>query len=102
VLNDTQKRNVPKEETREMLAQISEDWDPHKRLEYLKVVITSVLAGLAGWIRKELKQEIKELDESLNDMHNLKVKACTLDDEVDKSSKANLIDDAINRTDCDL
>jgi uncharacterized protein YgfB (UPF0149 family) len=47
---------------------------------YLKVTIRNVLAGM-GRSRKELKQEIEELEESLNDMHNMKVKACSLDDE---------------------
>jgi dihydropteroate synthase len=79
VLNDTYKLSVAKEEIKEMLAQIPNDWDPHKILEYLKVVIRSVLGGLVGCSRKELKQEI-EPEESLNDMHNLKVKSCFFDD----------------------
>jgi hypothetical protein len=33
-----------------------------------------MLEGLVGWKRKEMKQEIEELGESLNDMHELKVK----------------------------
>ena len=39
VLNDPHKLSVAKDEIKEMLSQIPEDWDPHKRLEYLKVVI---------------------------------------------------------------
>jgi hypothetical protein len=49
-----------------------------------------------------MKQEIEELEESLNDMQNLKIKACSLNDEVEKSRKAILIDAAINRLDSDL
>jgi hypothetical protein len=41
-------------------------------------VIRSVLAGLVGQSRKELKQEIKEMKEILNYMYNLKVKAHSL------------------------
>ena len=33
-----------------------------------------------GHNRKEIRQEISELEESLNDMHNLKVKTCALAD----------------------
>ena len=33
---------------KEFLAQMPGDWDPHKRLEYLKIVIRSVLASLMG------------------------------------------------------
>jgi hypothetical protein len=32
VLNDSHKLNVAKEEISEMLAQIPDDWDPHRRL----------------------------------------------------------------------
>jgi hypothetical protein len=46
-----------------------EDWEPNKRLEFLKVVVRTVLARLVGWSRKEMKQEKKEeLEESPNDI----------------------------------
>ena len=50
-----------------------------------------MLAGLVGYSKKELKQEIEELEESLNDMHNLKVKACALVDISEKTRKSSLI-----------
>jgi aminoglycoside phosphotransferase len=65
-------------------------------------VIWSVLVGLASGSRNELKQEIVEMDDSLNDMHNLKVKACSLDDDVEKTGKSLLINTATNRLDEDL
>jgi hypothetical protein len=77
---------VAKEEIKELLAQIPSDWNPHKRLEYLKVVIRSVLPGFVGRSRKELKQEIGELEERLNDMHNLKIKACALVDPIGETT----------------
>jgi hypothetical protein len=49
--------------------------------------------------RKELRQEIEELEESLNDMYNFKVEACELVDPVEKTRKSVLIDSAINRQD---
>jgi hypothetical protein len=45
-------------EIKEMLAQIQDDWNQQQKLEYFKVVIRSVCAGLVGHSRKELKQEI--------------------------------------------
>ena len=102
ILDDRFKLNLAKEEIKEMLAQIPDAWDPHKKLEYAKVVIRSVIAGLVGRNRKELKQEIGELEESLNDMHKLKVKACSLEDRIEKTRKSELIDAAINRLDEDL
>jgi hypothetical protein len=65
-------------------------------------VIRSVLAGLVGHSRKELKQEIKELEECLKKMHNFKVKTCSLDDEGEKTRKSLLINAAKNRIDGDL
>jgi hypothetical protein len=70
-------------------------WDPHEKLENIKVLIRSLLAQL-GSSRKELKQEIEELEESLNDMHRLKVKACSLGNEEEKTRKPILIDNALN------
>ena len=61
VLDDPQKLGVAKTEIQEMLNQMPGEWDPHKRLEYLKVVIRSVLAGLVGCSRKEPKQKISGL-----------------------------------------
>jgi hypothetical protein len=62
-----------------------------------KVVIRSVLAELVGHSRKKLKQEIEKREESWNDMYNLKFKACSLDDEVEKTRKSTLIDATITR-----
>jgi hypothetical protein len=58
-----------------MLDKILDDCDSHKILKYFKFAIRSVLAGLVGCSSKELKQEIEEC---LNELHNLKVKACFL------------------------
>jgi hypothetical protein len=48
-----------------------------------------------------LKQEIGELEESLNNMHKMHV-LYVLDDTVEKTRKFMLIDAAINRLDGDL
>ena len=37
----------------------------------------------------------------MNDLHNLKVKACYRNDEVEKTRKSALMDSAINRIDGD-
>jgi hypothetical protein len=85
VQEDPLKLNVAKDKINKMLAQIPDNWDPQKRAEYIKVVIRSVLSGLVACSRKGLKLEIEQLVENLNDKHNLKVKACSLDDEVKKT-----------------
>jgi exonuclease III len=55
-----------------LMDQIPEDWNPHQTLEYMKVCIRSVISGLVGRNRKELKCEIEELEKSLNDMQAIK------------------------------
>ena len=48
VLDDPLKLTSAKREIKEMLSQIPSDWNPHMKLEYLKVAIRFVLAGLIG------------------------------------------------------
>jgi hypothetical protein len=50
----------------------------------------------------ELKQEIVELEERLNDKRNLKAKSCALVNPVEKRRKSVFINATINRLDCDL
>jgi hypothetical protein len=55
-----------------------------------------------GFNRKELKREIEELEESLNDMYILKFKACSLYDATEKTKMSLLIDAVKNRLGIDL
>ena len=56
------------------MEQASETWNPHMKLEFLKVIIRLVIAGLVGKSRNELKEEISELEKDLNEMKDLKEK----------------------------
>jgi hypothetical protein len=56
-----------------------------------------VWSGLVGHSKKELKQEIGVLKESLNYMHKLKEKACALFDQIEKTRNTVLIDTATNK-----
>ena len=72
------------------------------KLEYLKVVIRSVIAGLVGRSRRDLKESIIELESELNDMKLLKEKVCSLRDEVTRTRRSDLIDRAVERLQNDL
>jgi exonuclease III len=89
-------------ELKEMLNQIPQNWNPHDKLEFMKVAIRSVISANVGFNRKELNNEIKDLEKVLNEMCELKSKACSLDNEEEKLLKIELIDGAINRTNSDL
>jgi t-SNARE complex subunit (syntaxin) len=52
-------------------------WNPHSRLEFLKVAIWSVFSLKISEIRKYVNEEIKETEEELNQIENLKKKVLT-------------------------
>ena len=69
----------------------------------MKVAIRTVISGLVGKNRKELRKEIEELEEALNEMHELKVRACAeISDRDNNEEKVNLINMAIFRIEDDL
>ena len=55
-----------------MLEQIPPEWDPHQRLEYLKMSIRTTIADVVGRNRSELRRSIGEIEESLDAMHKNK------------------------------
>ena len=85
-----------------MLAQIPNEWNPHQRLEFFKMAIRTTMAEAVGRDRGELRRSISEIEDNLDDMHELKCKACTLLDNQDRETKVGLITDAIDRLNNDL
>jgi hypothetical protein len=61
-------------EIEEMISQTYDSWNPHSRLEFLKVAIWSAFSFKISEIRKYVNKEIKETVEELNQMENLKIK----------------------------
>ena len=53
-----------KKEILELLQQIPDDWEPHRKLEFLKVFIRTVISGLVRLTSKELGKEITELEKA--------------------------------------
>ena len=74
-----------KNDLKDMLDQIPQSWDAHTRLEYLKVALPTVIFIRVGKVRKELREEIAELESTLNEMHELKKQACALDSNVEEN-----------------
>ena len=58
ILEDSNSPKIAKTEIKSQIEQIPEDWDPHKRLEYLKVTIWSLILDLVGRNQKETQKEI--------------------------------------------
>jgi hypothetical protein len=57
-----------------MMSQTDESWDPHSRLEFLKVAIRSVFSLKVSDMRKVVNGEIRETEEELNQIEDLKVR----------------------------
>jgi exonuclease III len=56
-----------------MMSQAEPHWDPHTKLEFLKMVIRTTVAERVTEIRKGIKEEVKETEEELNMMEEIKI-----------------------------
>ena len=60
-----------------MMSQTNKSWNPHTRLEFLKVAVQSLFSAKVSEIRKGVNEEIKETEEELNQLEELKLKIIT-------------------------
>jgi exonuclease III len=68
-----------KREILEMLMQIPEYWNPHEKLEFLKVTIRTVISMNVCQNKKELTNEMKDFEKVLNEMCELKTMTCLIE-----------------------
>jgi hypothetical protein len=80
----------------EMMSQTDDSWNPHARLEFLKVAIRSVLSLKVSEMRKVVNEEIRETEEELNQMENLKLRVLTKPDisQEEKSMRVDTVEKA--------
>ncbi len=62
------------------MSQTDDSWNPHARLEFLKVAIRSVFSLKVSEMRKVVNEEIRETNKELNQVENLKVRVLTKPD----------------------
>jgi hypothetical protein len=60
-------------ENEEMMSQTDDSWNPHARLEFLKVAICLVFSLKVSEMRKVVNVEINETEEELNQIEVLKI-----------------------------
>jgi exonuclease III len=85
------------EEIKEMLQQSIEGWNPHERLEFLKVAIRTIISSKVSKIRNEIREQIKEKEESTNQMEKLRLRAIKNENNsINQSDRINACDLAIN------
>jgi hypothetical protein len=84
-------------EIEEMINQTDDSWNPHARLEILKDAIRTVFSSKVSEIRKGVNLEIKETEEELNQMENLKIKVLTKPNinQEEKNKRIETIENAI-------
>jgi hypothetical protein len=80
----------------EMMSQTDDSWNPHARLEFLKVAIRSVFSLKVSEMRKVVNEEIRETVEELNQMENLKLRVLTKPDisQEEKSTRVGTVEKA--------
>ena len=88
ILNDPQVVKKIEEEIKSMMEQVNEDWNPHLKLEFLKVCIRTIFASRVMEIRKEKNVEITEAEDELNQINSLKIKI------LEEYKQANIKSDA--------
>jgi ribosome-associated translation inhibitor RaiA len=84
-------------EIEEMMSQTDDSWDPHSRLEFLKVVIRLVFSLKVSEMRKVVNVEISETEEELNQFEDLKITALSGTDisQEEMNTRIEAIDKAV-------
>jgi exonuclease III len=62
------------EEIDRMMAQTDESWNPHTRLEFLKVSIRTIFSAKISEVRKGIRVELEETEAEINQLENLKIR----------------------------
>jgi exonuclease III len=65
---------------KQMMDQTDDSWNPHNKLEFLKVAIRSVFSLVTSETRKNVNLDIVELEEEANQMDELKIDILTKED----------------------
>jgi exonuclease III len=60
-------------ELSEMISQTDQFWNPHAKLEFAKVAIRSVFSAKVSELRKNIRSEITDIEEELNQMEDFKI-----------------------------
>jgi exonuclease III len=61
-------------EIEQMMSHVDESWNPHSKLEFLKVAIRSAMATKTSKVRSGIREEIRDTEEEINQLEKLKIK----------------------------
>ena len=74
VLKNKQKTEEIRKELIFLIQQIPVDWNGHTKLDFLKVILRPTISKYTGIERKEDRLDLMDLEVTLNDIENLKLK----------------------------
>jgi exonuclease III len=94
ILKDPQKVIQIRDELNYLITQIPNYWDGHMKLEYLKMSIRSTFAKYVGVERSEMRDNVKELEISLNNIEEMKLKLLS---KVSIVSSVNNLDERLGK-----
>jgi len=90
ILKDKRVVKQIEEEINAMMEQAEKNWNPHVKLEFLKMCIRTIFSKKVMEQRKIKKTEIEDLEEELNQMETLKIEACSDPSEESKPQKEKI------------
>jgi hypothetical protein len=94
--NEELKESIRKK-IEELAGQIIPSWNPHIKLEYMKMSIRSAFADVASEINRTKKNEISELEIQINSLNRLR-EECVMAPKID-AIRLNRIEETINEMD---
>jgi len=83
-------------EIEEMMSQSDPDWNPHTKLEFLKVCIRSVFASKVSEGRVKMTKTISEKEDEINQLENLKIEALKNSNTNNRPDQSEKIDSALS------
>jgi len=81
---------------KELLSQASQNWNPHFKLEFVKMAIRSAFSNVASIRNKDKRLEVEELEVQINRLKIHKEEIAGAGDEVVNLTLRNKIDEAIS------
>jgi hypothetical protein len=80
-----------------LINQIDGNWNPHMKLEFVKVAIRSTFSTQTSYIKKNINDEVKEVEDEVNQFEELRLQTIKLyPDVVTKTESVSAIDTAIH------
>ena len=88
----------------ELLKQVDKSWNPHIKLEFMKVMIRSICSEETNKIRLGIRNEIEDREITMNQMQNIKIDVIQkqMREQVEDANRLNQIERSIEFLKCEI